>query len=314
MEQLENEIESPDFWKTEQKVKEYTNLKKEIKEIEDLKEYLQLAQTPEDVKEIEKKIKEKEILVFLSGKYDKQDAILILQAGAGGQDAQDWAAILLRMYQKYCEKKGFDFKILDIDFGQAGPEGRVGIKSATVEIRGNFAFGFLKRESGVHRLVRISPFSKKGQRHTSFALVSVLPKLPAFEIKISPSDLKIETFKASGPGGQYVNKRMTAVRIVHLPTKISVTCQSERSLAQNKEKALEILKAKLYQHFQEKKEKEIEKIKGKKVSIEFGSQIRSYVFHPYKLVKDLRTKVETKNLDEVLEGNLDQFIEAEIKL
>lgn len=279
-------------------------------EFEILKENL----NEKEIENFEKKLKSKEIENFLLGKYDRGDAILIIQAGAGGEDAQDWAAILLRMYQRYCQRKGFNFEILDIDYGIPGPEGRIGIKSAILEIKGNFAFGLLKKEAGVHRLVRISPFSAKGLRHTSFALVQVLPKIEKSEIKIKPEDIKFEFFKASGPGGQYVNKRMTAVRIRHLPTNIIVSCQTERSLAQNKEKALEILASKLYQHFEEKKKEELEKIKGKKVSVEFGNQIRSYVFHPYKLVKDIRTKIETTNVDEVLDGNLDDFIEAEIKL
>jgi peptide chain release factor 2 len=265
-----------------------------------------------EIEAFERKLKKKELEIFLSGKYDRGDAILIIQAGAGGEDAQDWATMLLRMYQRYCQRKGFNFEILDVNYGEPGPEGRIGIKSAVLEIKGNFAFGFLKKESGVHRLVRISPFSAKGLRHTSFALVQVLPKIPKAEINIKPEDLKFEFFKASGPGGQYVNKRMTAVRVYHLPTKITVSCQTERSLAQNKEKALEILASRIYQHLEEKRKMEIEKIKGKKVSVEFGSQIRSYVLHPYKLVKDLRTKVETKNVEEVLDGDLDQFIEAEI--
>jgi len=310
---MEKEMERPDFWKHKEKIKEYNLLKKEVQEIEDLKEKIELIETEEDLREIEKEIREKEILTFLSGKYDRNDALIFIQAGAGGQDAQDWAAILLRMYQRYCERKGFDCDILDINFGEPGAEGRIGVKSAILEVKGPFAFGFLKRESGVHRLVRISPFSAKGLRHTSFALVSVLPKIPEPEIEIKPQDLKIETFKSSGPGGQYVNKRMTAVRITHLPTNIVVTCQTERSLAQNREKAMEILRTKLYQYLKEKKEKEVEKVKGKKVQIEFGNQIRSYVFHPYKLVKDLRTKVETTQVEDVLDGNLDKFIEAEIK-
>lgn len=306
-------MEKLDFWKEKEKIKEYNLLKKEVKEIEDLKEEIELVETEKDFQEVEKEVRKREILTFLSGKYDKGDALLFIQAGAGGEDAQDWAAILLRMYQRYCQRKGFDCEILDIDYGNPGPEGRIGIKSATLEVKGNFAFGFLKKESGVHRLVRISPFSAKGLRHTSFALVEVLPKIQKLEIKIRPEDLKFEFFKASGPGGQYVNKRMTAVRVYHLPTKITVSCQTERSLAQNKEKALEILASKLYQYFEEKRKKELEKIRGKKRAVEFGYQIRSYVFHPYKLVKDLRTKVETKNVEEVLDGNLDEFIEVEIK-
>jgi peptide chain release factor 2 len=310
---MEKEMERPDFWKDPEKIKEYNFLKKELKEIEDLAEKVDLIENEKDLIEVEKDIKEKEILTFLSGKYDRNDALIFIQAGAGGQDAQDWTAILLRMYQKYCERKGFDYDILDINFGEEGAEGRIGVKSAILEVKGPFAFGFLKKESGVHRLVRISPFSAKGLRHTSFALVQVLPKIPAPEIKINPQEIEIETFKSSGPGGQYVNKRMTAVRIKHLPTGIIATCQTERSLAQNKEKALEILRTRLYQYLKEKKQKEVEKIKGGKISIEFGNQIRSYVLHPYKLVKDLRTGVETSRVDEVLEGNLDRFIEAEIK-
>jgi peptide chain release factor 2 len=316
---LEKEIEKADFWKdrkrAEEDLKKFNYLKKEIKEIEELKLELEiLRENPreKEIEDFEKKLRKKELEVFLSGKYDRGDAILTIQAGAGGEDAQDWAAMLLRMYQRYCQRKGFSFEVLDINYGEPGPEGRIGVKSVVLEIKGNFAFGFLKREAGVHRLVRISPFSAKGLRHTSFALVQVLPKIQKEEINIKPEDLRYEFFKASGPGGQYVNKRMTAVRVYHLPTKITVSCQTERSLAQNKEKALEILASRIYQYLEEKKKMELEKIKGRRVSVEFGSQIRSYVFHPYKLVKDLRTKVETKNVEEVLDGNLDQFIEAEI--
>jgi len=253
--------------------------------------------------------------VYLNGKYDRLPALLSIYAGAGGQDAQDWATILLRMYLKYCQKKGFKTKILHQSFGEPGPEGRIGTKSVTIEIKGDFAFGYLKKESGVHRLVRISPFSAKSLRHTSFALVEVLPQIPQppQEIKIKPEDLKIETFRASGPGGQYVNRRESAVRITHLPTGVQVSCQSERLQGMNKQKALKMLYAKLYDLERKKREKEISKIKGEVVSIEWGNQIRSYVFHPYKLVKDLRTNVETSEIEEVLDGNLDEFIEAEIK-
>lgn len=307
------ELEAQNRW-DEESTKEYNLLKKEIKEIEDLETEIELVENEKDLEEIEKEIEKKEIEVFMTKEHDREDALIFIQAGAGGKDSQDWVAILLRMYQKYLERKGFKYQILDVDYGEPGPEGRIGIKSVIMEVCGPFAFGFLKKESGVHRLVRISPFSAKGLRQTSFALVQVLPKIPPTQFEIKESDLKIETFKASGPGGQYVNKRMTAVRITHLPTKITVSCQSERSLAQNRKMAIEILRAKLFQFFETKRKKEIEKIKGEKVQIEFGSQIRSYVFHPYKLVKDLRTKVETSNLEEVLDGNLDPFIRAEIKL
>jgi peptide chain release factor 2 len=312
------------IWTDLEKIKDYQKLKKEVKDFNDLKEKFEILKLEfelgekesfeKDLKEIEKILKEKEILLFLSGKYDKSDAILFFQAGAGGRDAEDFCAILLRMYQKFCEKRGFSFEILDINFGEEGVEKRLGIKSAICEVSGPFAFGILKGESGVHRLVRISPFSAQGLRHTSFVLVEVLPKIKEEDFEIKSSDLEIETFKASGPGGQYVNKRMTAVRIRHLPTGIVVTCQTERSLQQNKEKALEILRTKLYHLQKERKEKELEKIKGEKKKIEFGKQIRSYVLHPYKLVKDLRTKVETSQVEEVFNGNLDEFIEAEIKM
>jgi len=233
-------------------------------------------------------------------------------------DAQDWATMLLRMFERYCATKGFTTKVLHQAFGEAGgPEGRIGTKSATIEIKGPYAYGFLKKETGVHRLVRISPFSAQKLRHTSFALVEVLPELEKKdekEIEVKPEDLKIETFKSSGPGGQYVNKRESAIRITHLPTGIIVSSQSERLQGENRDNAMKILYAKLYQLKGEEQEKEIKKVKGERVSASWGNQIRSYVLHPYKLVKDLRTDVETSKTDEVLDGELNDFIEAEVKL
>jgi peptide chain release factor 2 len=323
IEELEKEIEDPNFWKNKEeairKTQELASLKKEVNEFEELELELEIAKEEgeEFLENLEKKIKEKELTTFLIGKYDKGDAILEILAGAGGRDSEDWATLLKRMYERYAQRKGFKVEILSQNLGEPGPEGRIGTKSVSMEIKGKYAFGLLKNEHGVHRLVRISPFSAQGLRHTSFALVSVLPKIQNvedLEIKIRPEDLKIEFFKASGPGGQYVNKRMTAVRITHLPTKITVTCQSERSQAQNKNKALEILYARIYQFLKEKQEKELEKIKGEKISPSWGNQIRSYVLHPYKLVKDLRTQVETTEVEKVLDGELDEFIEAEIRL
>ena len=271
----------------------------------------------EKVWELEERLKNKEKEIFLSGPYDKRNAILTIQAGAGGRDAEDWVALLAKMYQRFAERRNWKYRILSQNFTEGGgPEGRIGLREISLEIKGKFAYGLLKKESGVHRLVRISPFSAQGLRHTSFARIEVLPEIEESEsgIKIQPEDLKIETFRASGPGGQYVNRRETAVRITHLPTGITVSCQTERLQGENRKRAMQILIAKLYQLKQKEREEELAKIKGKKVSAEFGNQIRSYVFHPYKLVKDHRTGIETSDVEGVLDGELDKFIEAEIKL
>jgi len=289
-------------------------------ELEDIVKLQGLGEKEEDLeKEIgyfEDKLTKEEFRVFLSGKYDKGPAILSIYAGTGGQDAQDWATMLLRMYERYCVFKGFQFKILNQSFGEAGgPEGRIGTKSVSAEIKGPYAFGFLKKETGVHRLVRISPFSAKSLRHTSFALVEVLPVIEKEdEIEVKPDDLKIDFYRASGPGGQNVNKRETSVRITHLPTGIVVSCQSERTQGGNRKKAMQMLLSKLYSLQQEKEQKELMKAKGDKVSVSWGNQIRSYVIHPYKMVKDLRTNLEISDVESVLDGSLDKFIEEEIKL
>jgi len=322
LKELEKEIQDPNLWQDKKKAIETTQqvsqLTQDLTEFDAFKKEIEKIDSEEELEEIGKRIKQKEIQVLFSGKYDKGNAVLSIYSGAGGQDAQDWATMLLRMYERYCESKGFKNKILDQAFGEAGgPEGRIGTKSVTIEIRGKFAYGFLKNENGVHRLVRLSPFSQKKLRHTSFALVEVMPEIKELDekdIEIKPENLRIDYYRASGPGGQYVNKRETAVRITHLPTKIISSCQSERSQANNKKKAMELLYSRLYKFYQQSQKKEVSKIKGEKVSASWGNQIRSYVLHPYKLVKDLRTQIETAKIEQVLNGDLDDFIEAEIRL
>ena len=298
--ELEKETQRPDLWQDKDRAIKITQ---ELSELRQETAEFGVIKTEEDLKKMERR-------VLLSGRYDKGSAVLSIVAGAGGQDAQDWASMLLRMYQRYCDRKGFKTKILHQSFGDQGPEGRVATKSVALEVKGAYAFGLLKKETGVHRLVRISPFSAQSLRHTSFSLVEVLPEVSQTEVEIKPEDLKIDTFRASGPGGQYVNRRESAVRITHLPSKIVVSCQAERLQGQNKDQAMKLLYAKLYQLKEKEKEKEIAKLKGKSVSIEWGSQIRSYILHPYKLVKDLRSNVETSDVEGVLNGDLDKFIEA----
>jgi len=298
---------------------EISDLRKEIEKIKELKERIKEG----NKLDLERDIKEEETKVFLSAEYDRGNAILEIYSGAGGVDAQDWTTMLIRMLQRYCERKKFKVKIIQQSFGEGGgPEGRIGTKSATLEIKGPYAYGFLKKESGVHRLVRQSPFSSKKLRHTSFALVEVLPEIKEEqekELKIKDEDLKIEMFRSSGPGGQNVNKRETAVRVIHIPTGITVSSQSERLQGLNRDKAMKILYAKLYQLKQSEKEKKLKKIRRgslpayQQSGASWGNQIRSYVLHPYKLIKDLRTGVESSNVEDILDGDLDQFIEAEIK-
>jgi peptide chain release factor 2 len=267
--------------------------------------------TEEKLKILEEKFKKAEFKALFSGKYDKKDAIVSIYSGAGGTEAQDWANMLLRMYNRYAESHNFKSRLLDIAYGQ-----EAGIKSAVLEVSGSYAYGYLKGENGVHRLVRLSPFNADNLRHTSFALVEILPEISedvSKEIQVKPDDLKIDTYRSSGPGGQNVNKRSTAIRITHLPTNLVVSCQSERSQAQNRERAMKLLYTKLYQKKLQERKKEKKELRGELPSAEWGRQIRSYVLHPYKMVKDHRTDIETSNPEEVLDGKLDEFIEAELK-
>ena len=301
--------EQLDFWeKLDKDMEELVDLSAEASAKAGMDENLR-KEIEQRLKTLEEEFKKEEIKIFLSGKYDKGNAIMSIYSGAGGTDAQDWAEMLLRMYLKYAEKHKLKAQVVHITSGQ-----EAGIKNATLEIIGPYVYGYLKGETGVHRLVRLSPFNADNLRQTSFALVEVLPDFSEIsEIEILAKDLKIDTYRASGPGGQYVNKTESAVRITHLPTGIVVACQSERSQGANKKKAMKLLQIKLYQRKLQEEEKEKKRLKGEQVAVEWGRQIRSYVLHPYKMVKDLRTGVESSNPKEVLDGDLDNFIEAEIR-
>lgn len=255
------------------------------------------------------KIEAEETLAYLSGPHDKSNASVTIYSGAGGTDAQDWVEMLLRMYLRYCEKIGFKARVLAVTAGQ-----EAGLKNVIIEVKGKYAYGYLKRESGVHRLVRLSPFSSQGLRHTSFALVEVLPELDDISaIEVKPQDIKTDTYKAGGPGGQYVNKTESAIRITHIPTGLVTTSQAERSQGSNKDRAMKLLYAKLQQRLDNEHKKTVAELKGGTIPIEWGHQIRSYVLQPYKMVKDHRTGYETTQAENVLEGNLQDFIEAELK-
>jgi peptide chain release factor 2 len=263
-----------------------------------------------EVSVIEAELEKRAFTAMLSGRYDHDSAILAIHAGAGGTDSQDWAAMLERMYLRWAESRGYETEILDITEGE-----EAGIKSVTIAVDGEYAFGYLRSEKGVHRLVRLSPFDAAHRRHTSFALVEVLPQvaMDEAEIDIDPSDIKLDVFRSSGAGGQNVQKNATAVRITHIPTGIVVTCQNERSQTQNREFAMRILRARLLELRQAEKEEERAVLRGEYTKAEWGSQIRSYVLHPYQMVKDHRTERESGNTQSVLDGALDEFMEAYLR-
>lgn len=301
----------------ESKIEEYQKLKEEF---EDIGVLIELAQEEEDqsmVPEIQKtyeeylkKYEDLRIKTLLNGEYDGNNAIISIHAGSGGTDAQDWAEMLLRMYTRWSESKGYKVKILDY---QDATEG--GIKSATLLIEGENAYGYLKNEKGVHRIVRISPFDSSGRRHTSFSSLDVIPEMDDnITVDIDPEDLRIDTFRSSGAGGQHVNKTDSAIRITHIPTNIVVSCQNERSQHQNKETAMKVLMAKLMELAKQEHKANLDELKGDYSQITWGSQIRSYVFHPYSLVKDHRTNAEVGNVYAVMDGDLDYFINEKLKM
>ena len=327
--ELEKITLEADFWNrndSNQIYKELNSLKNCLKTISDLKqtiksslETLELLKEEndsemkelleQDIDRISKELDEYEISLLLNGPYDNCDCILEIHPGAGGTESCDWASMLYRMYTRWCEKKGYKVTVLDYQDGD-----EAGIKSVSIMIKGPYAYGYLKNEKGVHRLVRLSPFDSNNRRHTSFASVEITPDIDKdVSIEIDEKDLKIDVYRSTGAGGQGVNTTDSAVRITHLPTKIVVTCQNERSQIQNKEQALRVLKNKLLLIKIEEQEKELNKIKGEQSNNEFGSQIRSYVMHPYSMVKDHRTNAETSNVGKVMDGDIDLFIESNLK-
>lgn len=324
---LDHQIADPDFWndpQTAQRLsKQAAGLRSELEDWSAFKarlsDSLELARLDDEnlrpeltneVDALEAELENRAFSAMLSGPYDSGDAILAIHAGAGGTDAQDWAAMLLRMYLRWAEAQGFEVEQVDMTPGE-----EVGVKSVTLSISGHYAFGYLRAERGVHRLVRLSPFDAAHRRHTSFALVEVLPQIDSddSEIQVSPDDLRVDVYRSSSAGGQNVQKNATAIRLTHLPTGLVVTCQNERSQLQNRETAMKILRARLFEIRQAKREEEIAVLKGDYTKAEWGSQIRSYVLHPYQMVKDHRTDFEVGNAQSVLDGSLNGLMEAYLR-
>jgi peptide chain release factor 2 len=326
--ELGEDMSRPGFWDDPQEARavsaRFSRVQARIELLDGLKESLSdsgellelaeedgelLPEVREELRRVERVLEEQEVARLFAGEYDEGDAILTINSGAGGVDSQDWAEMLARMYQRWAERRGFGLEVIEYTEGD-----EAGIKSATFTVSGEYAYGLLSAERGVHRLVRISPFDAGARRHTSFASVAVAPVVDeAVEVEIEEKDLKVDTYRASGAGGQHVNKTDSAVRITHLPTGIVAQCQNERSQHQNREVAMRVLRARLFELEREKREQEIAAQSGEKADIEWGSQIRSYVLHPYKLVKDHRTGEETANVDRVLDGDLDAFVYAYLK-
>lgn len=326
LKKLQKESQDPDLWDNqtrarkvmrtlsalEEEIEGWDKLTRKIADTLELAEMDDPALEEEleaEVREIGREVENREFKAMLSGKYDRGDALLAIHAGAGGNDAQDWAEILQRMYLRWAEDREYSTEVIDFTPGE-----EAGIKSATIAVNGSYAYGYLRSEKGVHRLVRISPFDSSNRRHTSFAMVEVLPQVEDdTEVEINPNDLRIDTFRSAGAGGQSVQKNDTAVRITHTPTGIVASCQNERSQTQNREMAMRVLKARLLELKREKRKEKIDELRGEYQKAEWGSQIRSYVLHPYRMVKDHRTNHEEGNTEAVLDGALDPFIEAYLR-
>ena len=330
LQQLQEESATPDFWNNSQQAQQVTQrialLRGDIgryqklhSQLEELEVMVELCIEEADdslnqeintgLEEISTQIDQIELRMMLDGEHDRNNAILNIHPGAGGIDSQDWATMLMRMYLRWCEQRNYRTETIELT-----PGDEAGIKSVTILVTGEYAFGYLQAEVGIHRLVRLSPFDFNHRRHTSFAAVTVTPEIDdTIDVDLNPVDLRIDTYRSSGAGGQHVNTTDSAVRITHIPTRIVVQCQNERSQHKNREIAMKVLRSRLYEYYEVQRREKLAKLQGERPGINFGNQIRSYVFHPYRLVKDLRTGVDTGNVDAVMDGNLDTFIESYLK-